>query len=424
MSTSLNNAALQVQATGFDDDLLYGQPQLNFLEQDYKRIVNFCSYTLDLEFNEEANFGRLCTVKLQPYGDLLNRLYLKITLPALPQPPLGASVDEGTYLCWTQAIGFALIDYVELHIGGVPIDRWTGRSLEAYSYMRLSESKRTSIDNMVYRTDDPSVLNLNAVEPLDVYVPFPFWFCQKLSQSLPVLCFRGLEVILKIKFRDFSECINYDGLDPSMINERYDFATAMVMGEYLYTTQDYRESMVQVPKQILMTQNQSIEDIPIPVTGLNQPVQMRIELPFNFSVTEIVWFINTQEAIDNNDWFNYGQFTSSNIYNIGGPLMLSANITFDGRDRVPEQPESYYRLVVNNDYYSFGGTRNLYAYSFAQDPEKIQPSGSMQFSRFSKVFLNLTLIPNVPPGVVSVFATNYNFLTIDKDRNIGLQFMT
>ena len=51
-------------------------------------------------------------------------------------------------------------------------------------------------------------------------------------------------------------------------------------------------------------------------------------------------------------------------------------------------------------------------YSFALDPENIQPSGTCNFSKIDNVVLNIDMTPNIPEGIINVYGINYNILRI------------
>ena len=51
-------------------------------------------------------------------------------------------------------------------------------------------------------------------------------------------------------------------------------------------------------------------------------------------------------------------------------------------------------------------------YSFSLDPESVQPSGSVNFSRIDQKNLVLTMNPSQTNRYVTVYALSYNFLMV------------
>ena len=66
--------------------------------------------------NGTVDFGRKVSCTVSRNGDLIWKTYLQVDLPTL----------TGTNCAWTNNIGHALIDYVNIEIGGQEIDRHYG----------------------------------------------------------------------------------------------------------------------------------------------------------------------------------------------------------------------------------------------------------------------------------------------------------
>ena len=134
----------------------------------------------------------------------------------------------------------------------------------------------------------------------------------------------------------------------------------------------------------------------------------KVPLPFANCVKEIIWVLREEESAANNDWFNYARRDGQ----LGEELMRNARITFDGRERFPNMPESYYRLVNAQAFHTTAGDRNIYIVSFADKPELRQNTGTANMSRVDDVQLQIDLIPNNPPATLIALAKSYNTLTI------------
>ena len=51
-------------------------------------------------------------------------------------------------------------------------------------------------------------------------------------------------------------------------------------------------------------------------------------------------------------------------------------------------------------------------YSFAINPEGVQPSGACNFSKIDSVSLNIVCNSNIQFGALNIYALNYNILKI------------
>lgn len=74
---------LQLIAAGTQDYILYGNPEISFFKTVYRRYSTFARTNLDVNFKTTPSFNRLHSAILPKHGDLLNNIYLKITLPEL-----------------------------------------------------------------------------------------------------------------------------------------------------------------------------------------------------------------------------------------------------------------------------------------------------------------------------------------------------
>ena len=105
---------MQLVAYGAQDIYLTGNPQITFWKAMYRRYTNFAKEMIEVTFNGTADFNKKVTATVPRNGDLMHEVYLKVELPALSQ-------SAGT-VNWVRNIGHALIDYVEVEIGGQRIN--------------------------------------------------------------------------------------------------------------------------------------------------------------------------------------------------------------------------------------------------------------------------------------------------------------
>lgn len=87
----------------------------------YRRHTNFALESIQQTFNGTVDFGRKVTCTVSRNGDLIHRAYLQVTLPAL--------ANAGKTVRWTHNVGHALIDYVNIEIGGQEINKSVSNSV-------------------------------------------------------------------------------------------------------------------------------------------------------------------------------------------------------------------------------------------------------------------------------------------------------
>src|SRR5271170_789549 len=74
---------MQLVAYGAQDVYLTGNPQITFFKVVYRRHTNFAMESIEQTFNGQADFGKRVTALISRNGDLINRIYLQVRLPAI-----------------------------------------------------------------------------------------------------------------------------------------------------------------------------------------------------------------------------------------------------------------------------------------------------------------------------------------------------
>ena len=119
----MGGGLMQLVAYGAQDIYLTGNPQITFFKVVYRRHTNFSMESIEQTFNGSTGFGKKVSCTISRNGDLVHKVYLEVTLTALAQVGNGA-------LSWITNLGHALIDEVEVEIGGQRIDQHSGHFLE------------------------------------------------------------------------------------------------------------------------------------------------------------------------------------------------------------------------------------------------------------------------------------------------------
>lgn len=115
----------------------------------------------------------------------------------------------GGTISYVNSIGHALIDYVELEIGGQAIDRHYGEWMEIWSLLTTSKSKQFGYTDMIQRYSADSSLGSflpgKIPGPLTTFTPLQFWFCRNVGLSLPLVALQYHEVKVNLQFKPLSE---------------------------------------------------------------------------------------------------------------------------------------------------------------------------------------------------------------------------
>ena len=139
---------LQIVATGAQDAHLSANPQITFWKMLYKRHTNFAMEAFRINFNGQPNWGTKQTAIVGRHADLLFKTYVEVQLPFyennVTSGPTGAfwNNDQGR-------LGYNLIDYVELDIGGQIIDRQYSEFMYLWDALTFDANTSTKAWNMI-----------------------------------------------------------------------------------------------------------------------------------------------------------------------------------------------------------------------------------------------------------------------------------
>ena len=419
----MTGAILQLAARGPQDAYLCNKSEITFFKTVYRRHTNFAIETVNENFENMVEFGSILKYTVSRKGDLISNIYLKVNLEKLEQ-----DCNNNINYYWINAIGHALIEYVEIRIGGLLIDKHYGEWLEIWGELTQNEEKRTGYFEMIGKiTDGLSTYGKEKFKgPLQLYIPLNFWFCRNIGLALPLISLQYHDIELFIKTRPLSEChISTDG--SRLGNNNYLKMNLLV--DYIYLDNAERKKFAQLSHEYLIEQVQYCK------TNISTSTNSNIPIKFNHPIKEFIWTLRRTEVGEfksdpcecskvisyGNDWFNF----SDTIGTIHGfdDTFDKCHLLLNGATRFSPQSADYFRLVQSYVRHSRIPSKQIYVYSFAIRPEEYQPSGTCNYSRIDNSVLNLTFKNTECPINYDffIFAVNYNVLRI-KSGSAGLAY--
>ena len=195
----MGGGMLQISAYGSQDIYLTGNPQITFFKSVYRRYTNFSMESFDLSYDGTGNFGNNISCKIERVGDLLTNLHVYIKLPS---PDVGG----GTTPNWTNAIGYALLEQIDLEIGGERIDRQYGLWLDIWNELDDVNNKEwnqvgklenpaAAPHNASSTSNTPGGLAGNSAGATEYHIPLRFWFCGKPGLALPLIALQHQNIV-------------------------------------------------------------------------------------------------------------------------------------------------------------------------------------------------------------------------------------
>jgi len=390
---------VELIARGKQDTYIIGNPQFSYFKSVYKRYTNFAVEAIKQIFTESPDFGKRVTCIIDKKADLLSDILLEVELPALQEN-----------ISWSNGIGYYMIDYVELQFGGEPIDRITGDMMNILMELTTTTGKKQALYPMVGKF--ATFTTSSQTGSLKLLIPLPFWFCRSIEKSLPLISMQYTDVKIVIQFKQFSSCWynlpnTLNGLVPSSTPR---IGKANLLCNYVYLDVFERTKFAkQLNHEYLIEQVQSINEYAISQNLLIA----NIRLFLNHPVKELFWIYRTAVANTANDYDNYGSISNYDTPNEKSIAPFTdITLRFNGNDRFETTTETFFRLYQPYKYHSSGTNNYIYMYSFALEPENIQPSGTCNFSKIDNAVLTLDMSPNIPEGTINVYGMNYNILRI------------
>jgi len=449
----MGGGLLQLVAYGAQDVYLTGNPQITFFKVVYRRHTNFAIEAIQQTFNGTVGYGQTVNCQISRNGDLINRVYLQVTLPKITGI---TSPDSGTR--YVNYVGLRLIKSVVIEIGGQQIDKHYSDWLYIWNELSLPLGKRYGYDTMVGADKDITSFN-----DTTLYIPLEFWFCRNVGLALPLIALQYHEVKIKIDFETHNNCLmnllaTGDTAETWTTSNSTSTITEMALWvDYIFLDTDERRRFAQLSHEYLIEQLQFTG-----TEALNNNATNRVKLNFNHPCKELVWVAKPQFR-KKSHWYNYTDtdlvdFTSTNIgfnYPIGSFHQTSNYITgfnasnymtgqnfssnvgnttnnnistpfldtilqLNGNDRFSVRDGTYFSYVQPYQHHTnIPSNPGINVYSFALKPEDHQPSGTLNMSRIDTATLMLTVkdVKNAANTSatfdgINIYAVNYNVLRI------------
>ena len=187
-----------------------------------------------VDFDGAVGFGKRVSLTVPPIAELVNGVMLVVQMPdiyAAQAAAQAAATAEGTAFLgpqytWTNSLGHALIDTVELEIGGAIVDTLDGRLLEALDELYEPVDTLRAKNRMIARAASgfgPTTWTGSAGAPVTVYVPIPFWFSRpgRMSHALPISALYAERVRIHVNLRPVEQLYYTDArMDPRTVGFR------------------------------------------------------------------------------------------------------------------------------------------------------------------------------------------------------------
>ena len=361
----MSGGITQLVAIGAQDAHLVGNPEVSFFRSSYKRHTNFAQTVERQVIQGNVNNGAMSSIKVERKGDLLGYMFLAPIYNGTSSTP-SQIVSGGT---WSN-----LISSVQLLIGGQIIDE---------QYVNFSSN---IAPNLFAQNLSKSALSsggvggvLNATN--DLIYPFRFFFCENWQSALPLVALQYHDVEIRIYWGP-------QAATTGLVWEAY--------ANFTYLDNAERTDMANTPQNMLIFQTQRV------LSPNNKILNMAFNQPVKYLCA---YAVNSSSTADLNG--GTSNVANTALFSLTNKIKLQLNGT-DVADYKIASPHfttvpSYYHLPFSNNTDNY-----LFIFPFCLDTSKLQPTGSLNFSRLdsARIISQTNIIVN------DVYAVNYNILRV------------
>jgi len=352
----MSGGIAQLVAVGAQDAHLVGQPEISFFRSNYKRHTNFAQTVERQVIQGNPSANGMSTVRFERKGDMIGYVYIA--------PNDGTQAVQFSPAEWVGAIS-----KVELLTGGQVIDEQTSVFSQYIAPSILAQNLTKSTSGF-------------AEAVFSKFYPLRFSFCENAQSAIPLIALQYHDVELRITW----------GSD--LQGKKFEVYT-----QFIYLDTDERLALSSMPQTMVITQTQKAvaSGSRIQELNFNHPIKClaaaKIDgLAVAVVANKIKLQINGTDVTD----FKYTD-----------PHYTAITSYYHTQSSKPE----------TTDGSETGTNSKFFLYPFCLDTSKIQPTGSLNFSRLDSArIVNDTEVSNT-----DIYAINYNILRIENGMG-GLMY--
>lgn len=359
--------SLTLISTGLADPRLQpvrGNPDAAQFVKVVRKTTRWAAQWNRVEFDGSAEFGQRVSMTLPRIGHLISGITIVVTMPDIYTTQLraiqaagGTSLtNKGAFLGplfgWTNSLGHALIQQIELEIGGAIVETLDSRLLEIMDELYEPLEGVLTKNRMIKRA--PSGFKETTWLSADltkVYIPIPFWFSRRgiYSHALPIQALTSDIVRIHVTLRPIEELVYTSARPdprnpaiPTIVDGKYEirgsrfYQSTVIGSSLLYSFNADMPSAgelggaiegVQMPTRFSPTDAYALveyifleefealafrtgeltyhveQHLAVPVVQTLGMKEIRVNLPYTNPVKELFWVLQRPEVAQYNAWF-------------------------------------------------------------------------------------------------------------------------
>lgn len=384
---------------GQEDLALSSDPEITYFIEKYTGQTQFTSRLDKVQFdNGTINFGQESIVAIPKSGDLMTAMYLKVLYPTISQ-------TNGAPSSVLDSVGTLMIDFIELYIGNLLIERIYGEYIDMKLDLEVPTGKQGALKGLIGKSPTSRTYSL----PGATYtIPLPF---SSLKSGLPLVAFKE-SVYFRVSFRPSTSFMYDTALQTSILYTLP--VTAYLHIEYTYISDAEISYIKEKPRMYPIEQVQRMSFFA--PTGINS---VQCLLNFVNPVKELFFVIQNNSALGYDFSNTAANSITSTDYGTGDQL-ASLALFFNSTERISSDVGSplFLSTIQALEYHTRNPSRIFYMYSFSLDPEGSVPTGSVNMSMIKNQILQIALRQSAAARDIRVYAASYNFLHFENGRTM------
>lgn len=327
--------------------------------------------------------------------------------------------DTNAKIAWIKKLGHYMIKHLKLRIGGQLIDHHTGEYLELWNELTQKVGKENNYNKMIGHVPELISFDTTAKKRHDLYIPLKFFFNIHAGSSLPLIALQHNEIEVDLLLEDF-EKLHYIETGGKITKKAR--IEGELIAEYIYLDDSERKLMVDTKHEYLIENVEFDNNSLITSNDFLDEVNIYDKrLFFNNPKKEVIWVFQAKSKIDgsqDNGKREFEDYTYT-INNKNVSIYENVEIEFNERTRELPRESKWFECVNPRKYHTRSPRKGISVYSFALEPEKIQPTGQANMTRIDNFTLKfkipneiLTEIKNGEQFYLKVYSRGYNILRI------------
>jgi len=375
----MSGGIAQLVAVGAQDAHLVGQPEVSFFRSNYKRHTNFAQ-TVErqvIQGNPAAN--GMSTVRFERKGDMVGYVYI-------------APNDGTKAVTFSPADWVSAISKVELLIGGQVIDEQTSTFSQYIAPTVLAQNLTKSTSGFAEAAESK-------------FYPLRFSFCENTQSALPLIALQYHDVELRITWGSNLQSAKFE-----------------VYAQFVHLDTDERTALSSMPQNMVITQTQKAiaSGSKVQELNFNHPIKCLAAadgsaLTIASDTNKMKLQINGTDVTDFKYVDPHYTAITSYYHTVGSKPITSLSTT--ASELTSNALSNLNAQTYTSTLSATGENDKFFLYPFCLDTSKLQPTGSLNFSRLDSA----RLVNDTANSEDDIYAVNYNILRIENGMG-GLMY--